>query len=162
MKQGFPNSIKIWKFYLEEFWPFNAFAILKIRFSNHRLIKISMIYLHIKPEVKKKWYGSNDCSYKWRFYWMITWKLLFCEVDFLVREISISFADGRNSAQYAGFLPKVGGSARQSIHGGGNKWDERKGKFFCKMGYTGGIIQRDNSAGHCFLLRDLIPLKVFK
>ena len=81
---------------------------------------------------------------------------------FLVREISISFAAARNSAQYAGFPPKVGGSARQSIHGGGNKWDERKGKFSSKMGYTGGIIQRDYSAGQCFLLRDLIPLNVFK
>ena len=42
-----------WKFSLNEFWPFSAFVMLKIRFSNHRLIKISMIYLYIKPEIKK-------------------------------------------------------------------------------------------------------------
>ena len=43
----------VWKCCLEEFLPFNAFVILTIRFSNHRLIKISMIYMYIKLEVKK-------------------------------------------------------------------------------------------------------------
>ena len=35
---------------------------------------------------------------------------------------------------------------------------------FGKMGDTGGegTIQGDNHAGHCFLLRDLIPMKFFK
>ena len=42
-----------WKFCLNEFWPFSAFVMLKIRFSNHRLIKISMICLYIKPEIEK-------------------------------------------------------------------------------------------------------------
>ena len=37
----------------EEFWPFNAFAMIKIRFSNHRLIEVSKIYVYIKPELKK-------------------------------------------------------------------------------------------------------------
>ena len=41
------------EFCLEEFWPFNAFVMLQIRFSNYQLTKISMIYLYIKPEVKK-------------------------------------------------------------------------------------------------------------
>ena len=31
-----------------------------------------------------------------------------------------------------------------------------------KMGDTGGIIQGDNSAGHCFVIRDLIPMNFFK
>ena len=84
MKQGFPNSIKIWKFYLEEFWPFNAFAILKTRFSNHRLIKISMIYLHIKLKLKINdttamtaainegfigWLHENCYFVRWIFWW---------------------------------------------------------------------------------------------
>ena len=43
-----------WKFYLEEFWQFIIFAILKMRFSNHGLIKISMKYVYIMPEVIKK------------------------------------------------------------------------------------------------------------
>ena len=43
-----------WKFCLEEFWQFIIFVILKMRFSNHGLIKINMIYVHITPEVTKK------------------------------------------------------------------------------------------------------------
>ena len=58
LKQGFPNSIerwrRSWEFCLEEFRPFIAFIILQIRFSNHQLIKISIIYLYIKCEVKKR------------------------------------------------------------------------------------------------------------
>ena len=57
LKQRLPNSIergrKGWEFCLEEFWPFIAFFMLQIRFSNHRLIKITIIHLYIKPEVKK-------------------------------------------------------------------------------------------------------------
>ena len=30
------------------------------------------------------------------------------------------------------------------------------------MGNTGIIIQEDNSAGHCFVLRDLVPMNLFK
>ena len=47
----------------------------------------------------------------------------------------------------------------QSIHGGGNKQDESRWKIFGKMGNTGAIIQKDNSAGHCFVLRDLESIK---
>ena len=56
-KQGFPNIIKGWRrgweIGLEEFWPFIAFIMLQIKFSNHWLIKITIICLYIKPEVKK-------------------------------------------------------------------------------------------------------------
>ena len=58
LEQSFPNSTERWRrgweFCLEEFWSFIAFTMLQIRFSNHRLIKISIIYLYKKPEVKKK------------------------------------------------------------------------------------------------------------
>ena len=60
--------VGVWEFCLEEFCPFSAFVILQIRLSNCRLIKISTIYLYIKPAAKK-WYHSNDHSYKWSLYW---------------------------------------------------------------------------------------------
>ena len=34
--------------------PFNAFFILKIIFSKHQLIKISITHMYIKPEVDTK------------------------------------------------------------------------------------------------------------
>ena len=34
--------------------------------------------------------------------------------------------------------------------------------IFGKMGNPGGIIQRDNSDEHCFVLRDLIPMNFFR
>ena len=40
--------------------------------------------------------------------------------------------------------------------------DERRRNIFGKMGDTGGIIQADDSAEHCFVLRDLIPMNFFK
>ena len=58
---------------------------------------------------------------------------------------------------WAGFFPhlhgfpqtvRFGECAGQSIHGGSNKQDERRGNIFGKMGDTGHIIQGDNSAGH--------------
>ena len=69
---------------------------------------------------------------------------------------------------WAGFSPHqqgfsqtigLGEGVEQSIHGGGNKQDESRWKTFGKMGNTGGIIQEDNSAGHCFVLRDLGSIK---
>ena len=64
LKQGSPNSIEkleggeggraSLKFFFEEFWSFNVFDVAKLRFSSHQLIKINMICLYIKPEVKKK------------------------------------------------------------------------------------------------------------
>ena len=50
----------------------------------------------------------------------------------------------RVSAKMVGSREELG----QSIHGGGNKQDERRGNIFGKMGSTGGIIQANNSAGH--------------
>ena len=51
--------------------------------DNPQINKISMIYWYRKPEVKKKkWCNSNDYSYNWSLYCVITWKLLFGEVDF--------------------------------------------------------------------------------
>ena len=47
----------------------------------------------------------------------------------------------------------------QFIHRGGNKQDESRWKMFGKMGNTGGIIQEENSTGHCFVLRDLGIIK---
>ena len=37
-----------------EFWPFNAFVILKTTFSKHQLMKISITYMYIQPEVDTK------------------------------------------------------------------------------------------------------------
>ena len=48
---------------------------------------------------------------------------------------------------------------QQSIHGGGNKQDESRWKFFGKMGNTEGIIQEDNSVGRHFVLGDLGSMK---
>ena len=55
-----------------------------------------------------------------------------------------------------------GGRVRQSIHGGGNRQDEIRGDIFSKMENTGGVIHGEISAGHCFVLRDSIPMKFFK
>ena len=72
---------------------------------------------------------------------------------------------------WAGFFPHIQGFPRtvgleecagQSTHARGNKQNERRGKSFGKMGDTGVIIQGDNSAGHCFVIRDLIPMNFFK
>ena len=50
----------------------------------------------------------------------------------------------------------------QSINVGGNKHDESRRNMFGKMSNTGGIIQGNNSGGHCFVLRDLIPMNFLK
>ena len=47
----------------------------------------------------------------------------------------------RVSPQMVGWGEELG----QSIHGGDNKQDERRGNIF---GNTGGIIQGNNSVGH--------------
>ena len=59
-------------------------------------------------------------------------------------------------------MVSLGEGVGQSIHGRGNKQDESKGNIFGKMGNTGGINQGGNSAGHGFVLRDLIPMNFFK
>ena len=50
----------------------------------------------------------------------------------------------------------------QSIHGWGNKQRESRGNIFSKMENTEGIIKRNNSHGHYFVLSDSIPMKIFK
>ena len=65
-----------------EFWLFNAFLMLHIRFGNHRLIKINMIYVYIKPEVKK----NDATAVIAALCCVITWKLQFGEVDFFGME----------------------------------------------------------------------------
>ena len=47
----------------------------------------------------------------------------------------------------------------QSMQSGGNKQDKSRWKICGKMRNTGGIIQEDNSAGHCLVLRDLGSIK---
>ena len=94
---------------------------------------------------------------------MITWKFLFGEGDFFGAKHEHFLAPGRESPHiYRVPLKGLGEGAGQSIHGGGNKQDERRGNIFGKMGDTGGIIQRDNSTGHCFLIKDSIPQHVSK
>ena len=72
-------------------------------------------------------------------------KMLFGEGD---------YPGGGFSNHLQGFLQTVGlgKEVGQSVHGGGNKQNERNGNIFGKMGNTRGIIQGDNSAGHCFVL----------
>ena len=43
-----------WKFYFREFWPFNPLVTLNESLSKHQLIKIDIVYVNIKPKVKKK------------------------------------------------------------------------------------------------------------
>ena len=50
----------------------------------------------------------------------------------------------------------------RSIHGEGKRQDEKQENIFGKMGNAEGIIQGDNSAEHCFVIRDLIPMNIFK
>ena len=52
--------------------------------------------------------------------------------------------------------------AGQSIHCGGNNQNERRGYIFNIIGDTGDIIPRDYSARHCYVLRVLIQINVFK
>ena len=65
----------------------------------------------------------------------------------LCLKIAIKFL-GEILPQPSGFLPNLN-------NGGGNKQDESRWNIFDKMGNTGGIIQGDNSAGYCFVLRHL-------
>ena len=62
-----------------------------------------------------------------------------------------------SKTQSQGFSQTVdlGEGVEQSIYGGGNKQDESRWKTFGKMGNIGDIIQKDNSAAHYFVLRDL-------
>ena len=56
----------------------------------------------------------------------------------------------------------LGKGAEQSIHGRGNKEDKSRGDIFGKMMNTRGIFEEDNSDGHCFMLRDIIPMNFLR
>ena len=144
-----------------EFWLFNAFLMLHIRFGNHRLIKINMIYVYIKPEVKK----NDATAVIAALCCVITWKLQFGEVDFLVWKMSIFFVSEQNFSPIYRVSSKtivLGKGEGQSIECVGNKQDERRRNIFGKMGDTGALIQGNKSAGHCFEVMDLIPMNFFK
>ena len=149
-----------WEFCLEESWPFNACVMLHIRFSNHQLIKISMIYRYIKPEVNKintiMAAAINEACIRW-----LHENCYLVKVIFLVLAMSffccwVEFSRPPST----GFRPNgmFGGRGRE-VHTwwweGGNKQDESK------MENTGGTIQEDNSPRHCFVLRDSIPMTFF-
>ena len=55
LRQGFPNSFERWRRGLGILlWGIlTVQCFCHVRFSNHWLIKISMIYKYIKPKVKK-------------------------------------------------------------------------------------------------------------
>ena len=57
LKQAFSNSIERWRGMCGNFawrnFDHSMLVMLQIRLSNHRLIKISMIYVYTKLEVRK-------------------------------------------------------------------------------------------------------------
>ena len=149
-----------WKFFVEEFWQFNAFLMLKIRFSSHQLIETGMRYVYIKSEVKKmmqqQWTASNEAC------WVITWKFLFCQGFFSDAGNEQFFCCWtRFSPRPQGFPQGLDEGVEQSILGGGNKQDQGRGTFMVGV-ICGDIIQGDNSAGHYFVLKDLILINFFK
>ena len=71
-------------------------------------------------------------------------------------EMSISFICWQGSSPHLqGFSLMVGSGegVGRFIHGGGNKQDKSRWKIFGKIENAGGITQGDNSAKHCFVLR---------
>ena len=64
-------------------------------------------------------------------------------------------AAGQDSPLHLQGFPQMvgfGKGVEQSIHGGGNMQDKRRGTFLIRWGIQGGIIQRDNSTEHCFVI----------
>ena len=146
-----------WQFCLEKFWPFSEFVMLQIRFCNHRVIKSSMIYLYIKPEVKKT-IQQQRCSNKWSLYWVITWKLLFSEETFSGVGNYLFFFWLLDGPNLPGFPQTVGLGevVGQSIPGGDNKQDEGRANILGKMGKTDLILKP------LIQLRNLIPMNIFQ
>ena len=61
------------------------------------------------------------------------------------------------------FFPKVWGMGQVSLYMvEATSKIKLRGDTFQKMGDTWYIIQGDSSAGYCFVLKDLIPMKFFK
>ena len=69
---------------------------------------------------------------------------------------------GRILRQSKGFPLRFWGKSRVVHTWWGQQVRLKEEEIFGKLGNTGGIIQRDNSAGNCFVLRDLIPMGFFK
>ena len=126
------------EFCLEEFWPFNAFVMLQIRFSNYQLTKISMIYLYIKPEVKK---DNNTIAMTTAINEGCIGRLH--ENCYLVRRIFLMWKTAifllpggiLNSPPPKDFhrMVGLGEGIAHSIHGVGNKQHESRGNIFGKM-----------------------------
>ena len=134
-------------------WPLNAFVMLKIRFGKDQLFKLSMIYLYIKPEVKK--IMQHQCSYKWNLHWVITWKLLLGEEGFSsAGNEQLFYCWARFSFSTTPHLqsfPQMFRERGREVHT--LRWQQarlNREHIFDKMEDTEGIIQRDNSAGHSF------------
>ena len=128
-----------WEFYLEEFWPFNAFVMLQIRFSNHWLIKSSMIYLYIKPEVKKNDTTAmttiiNEACFGW-----LHENYSLVRGVFLLRKPNIFLLLGWILPLLTGFPlnGRVGGMSR-TVHTWWGQQDQRRGNIFGKMRDTRG------------------------
>ena len=124
-----------WEFCLEKFWPFNAFVMLQVRFSNHQLTKISMIYLYIKPKVKKK---NNTTAMTTAINEGCIGRLH--ENCYLVRRIFMMWKTGIFLLPGIILPPKdfhrmvgLGEGIAHSIHGVGNKQHESRGNIFGKM-----------------------------
>ena len=85
---------------------------------------------------------------------------------FLVWEMSTFLLLGRIlSPHVKGFSQTVGLSegVEQSIYCRSNKQEERGGgDIFGMVGNTRSINREDNSAWHCFILKNLIPINFFK
>ena len=94
-----------WKFCLEEFWPFNAFVKLQIRFSNHRLMKVAMIYLSIKPEVKKNDTTAMTTAINKACIGRLHENYYLVRGIFLVRKMSIFLVLGGVLTPFTGFPP---------------------------------------------------------
>ena len=90
-----------------KFWPFIAFIMLQVRFSNHQLMKISIIYLHVKSEVKNDTKAMTTAINEACIGWLH-------ENCYLVREIFLVQKMRRDSPQSTRFSPN-------SRFGGGGK-----------------------------------------
>ena len=108
-------------------------------------------------------------TFKWSLCWMITWKLLFGEghLSGVGNAQFILQLDGILSPS-KWFPPIVWGKNRRVHTISGWQASKIKGrgtvlvKWGILEGWRGeGIIQRNNSAGHCLVLRDLIPMFFF-
>ena len=89
-----------------------------------------MIYLYLNPEVKKNGTTAMNTAINEA----CIENCCLVRGIFLVWEMSIFFAAGQDFPHLQGFPQTVG----KSIHGGGNKQDERMGKIGEDRGYDSG------------------------